>query len=142
MFETGRIIKGQPVQKALDYLEQVCNKERAVPFFRYNTGICHHAQGKEFGNPSTRWPVKCAKLYIKLIKNALASAELKTKKGVEINTDNLKIVHVQCNYSRQYRWRRIHQAHGRVKSFASYPTNVQIVIAEPTAQIVKEEKKE
>ena len=138
MQETGHIIRGMKVQKALEYLEGVCNKERAVPFFRYNKGISHHAQGKEFGTPVARWPLKSAQTYIKLIKNALAQAEDKKKKGVEINTDELVVAHVQCNYSRQYRWRRIHQAHGRVKSFASYPTNVQIVLGEPTKIVIRE----
>ncbi|KAH0795397.1 ribosomal protein L22 [Histomonas meleagridis] len=126
MFETGRAIKGMKVSKALSYLEAVIEHKRAVPFFRYNEGIPHHAQGKEWGCPSSRWPEKSAKLFIKLIKNALAGASQKP----EINVDNLVIAHVQCNYARMYRYRRIHQAHGRVKCYASPPTNVQIVLAE------------
>ena len=133
MFETGRVIKGMNVTKALEYLEAVVRKERAVPFFRYAEGISHHAQGHEWGCPSSRWPVKSAQLYIKLIKNALAQAEGKKKAGIEINVENLQIAHVQCNRAAQYRWRRIHQAHGRVKSYASPPTNVQIVLCEPAA---------
>ena len=135
MYETGNAIRGMNVQKALEYLEAVVRKERAVPFFKYNEGISHHAQGKEFGCPTARWPVKCAQLYIKLIKNALASAETKKKNGVEIDVQNLEIAHVQCNRAAQYRWRRIHQAHGRVKSYASPPSNVQIVLAERTKKV-------
>jgi large subunit ribosomal protein L17e len=136
MFETGRAIKGMKVNKALEFLEAVVRKERAVPFRVYNEGIPHHAQGKEWGCPSSRWPVKSCQLYIKLIKNAVAQAEEKKKKGIDINVEKLEVVHVQCNRAAQYRWRRIYQAHGRVKSYASPPTNVQIVLAEP-AEIVE-----
>ena len=129
MMETGRVIKGMKAQDAIAYLEAVMRKGRAVPFFRYKGGISHHAQGHEWGCPTSRWPVKCAELYIKLIKTALAGAP--QKPGV--NVDEVLVAHVQCNRATQYRWRRIHQAHGRVKSYASPPTNVQIVLAEKAA---------
>ena len=131
MFETGRAIKGMNAKKALEYLEAVCEKKRAVPFFRYNEGIAHHSQGHEWGCPQSRWPEKSAKLFIKLIKNALASAPQKP----ELNVDNLVIAHVQCNRAQMFRYRRIHQAHGRVKCYASPPTNVQIVLAEPKTTV-------
>ena len=127
MFETGRAIKGMGVEEALKYLEAVIEHKRAVPFFRYNEGIPHHEQGKEWGCPSSRWPEKCCRLYIKLIKNALSGAPNKP----EIKADRLVISHVQCNRAQKNRWRRIHQAHGRVKSYASYPTCVQICLSEP-----------
>lgn len=135
MFETGRAIKGMNAKKAITYLEQVIAHKRAVPFFRYNEGVAHHEQGHEFGCPQARWPEKSCKLYIKLLKNALSSAPQKP----EINADNLVVAHVQCNRARMYRYRRIHQAHGRVKCYASPPTNVQIVLAEPQAQTASAE---
>ena len=131
MFETGRAIKGMNAQKAIAYLEAVCEKKRAVPFFRYNEGIAHHSQGHEWGCPQSRWPEKSAKLFIKLIKNALASAPQKP----ELKVENLVIAHVQCNRAQMFRYRRIHQAHGRVKCYASPPTNVQIVLAEPKTTV-------
>lgn len=135
MFETGRAIKGMKAQKAIEYLEQVIAHKRAVPFFRYNEGVAHHEQGHEFGCPQARWPEKSCKLFIKLLKNALASAPQQPG----INVDNLIVAHVQCNRGQMYRYRRIHQAHGRVKSYASPPTNVQIVLAEPEAQTLAAE---
>ena len=135
MFETGRAIKGMNAQKAIAYLEAVCEKKRAVPFFRYNEGIAHHSQGHEWGCPQSRWPEKSAKLFIKLIKNALASAPQKP----ELKVEDLVIAHVQCNRAQMFRYRRIHQAHGRVKCYASPPTNVQIVLAAPQ-QTVKAAK--
>lgn len=124
MFEVGRAIKGMTADKALAYLEAVIGHKRAVPFFRYNEGVAHHAQGKEWGCPSARWPEKSCKLFIKLIKNALSGIRPDMKR------EDLIVAHVQCNRSQQFRYRRIHQAHGRVKCYASPPTNVQIVLAE------------
>ena len=37
--------------------------------------------------------------------------------------------------AQMFRYRRIHQAHGRVKCYASPPTNVQIVLAEPKTTV-------
>lgn len=129
MFETGRAIKGMNAQKAVEYLENVIAHKRAVPFFRYNEGITHHSQGHEWGCPQSRWPEKSCKLFIKLLKNALAN----TSTQPDLKPENLIVAHVQVNRAQQYRYRRIHQAHGRVKCYASPPTNVQIVLAEPSA---------
>ena len=114
------------VDKAIEYLEAVIRKERAVPFRRYNEGVAHHAQGHEWGCPSARWPVKSAQLLLRLIKSACASAG----KSKDVNLDKAFIYDAQCNRARHLRWRRIHQAHGRVKSYASPPTCVQLIIAE------------
>ena len=124
MFEVGRAIKGMAVDKALEYLEAVIAHKRAVPFFRYNEGVAHHAQGKEWGCSSARWPEKSCRLFIRLIKNALSGIKPDMKR------EELVVAQVQCNRGQQFRYRRIHQAHGRVKCYASPPTNVQVVIAE------------
>jgi large subunit ribosomal protein L17e len=125
-FEVGRAIKGLSPEKAIKYLEDVIAHKRAVPFRRYNEGITHHAQGHEFGCPSSRWPEKTAKMFILLLKNVLSNAGQKP----DIKKDSLYIVNVQCNRAQANRYRRIHQAHGRVKSYCSPPTNIEIVVAE------------
>ena len=135
MYETGRAIKGMKAEQAIKYLESVVNHERAVPFFRYNGGIAHHAQGHEWGCPASRWPVKSAKVFLRLLKNALAAAP--QKQGIAV--DKLVVAHVQCNRAKSFRWRRIHQAHGRVKSYCSPPTNVQIVLSEPATVVERSE---
>ena len=126
MFETGRAIKGMNAYKAISYLEQVIEHQTAVPFFRYNEGVAHHKQGRELGCPQTKWPEKACKLFIKLIKNALSNLS----QFPELDGSKLIIANVQCNRGAMQRYRRIHQSHGRVKSYASSPTNVQIVLAE------------
>jgi len=131
MFETAKAIKGMNAKKALVYLQQVIDHKRAVPFFRYNEGVAHHSQGHEWGCPQARWPEKCCKLLLKLLKQALASVNEKK----DVNADNVVIEHIQVNRAQMYRYRRIHQAHGRVKCYCSPPTNVQIVLAEPTQSV-------
>jgi len=135
MFETGRAIKGMKAEEAIKYLEAVCDHKRAVPFFRYNEGVPHHAQGHEWGCPQARWPVKSAKLFLRLIKNALAAAP--QKPGLDVA--KLCVAHVECNRAKEFRWRRIHQAHGRVKSYCSPPTTVQIILAEPASVVERAE---
>jgi large subunit ribosomal protein L17e len=125
MFEVARALKGRSVVDAISYLEAVLAHKRAVPFIRYNEGIVHHPQGHEFGVPSARWPEKSAKVFLRLLNGALASAKVDDKKR-----SGFVIANIQVNRAAQFRYRRIHQAHGRVKCYASPPTNVQIVITE------------
>jgi large subunit ribosomal protein L17e len=125
-FEVGRAIKGLSPDGAIKYLEDVIAHKRAVPFRRYNEGIVHHPQGKEFGCPSARWPEKTAKVFIALLKNVLVSAGQKP----DLKKDDLVVLNVQTNRAAANRYRRIHQAHGRVKSYSSPPTNIEIVVGE------------
>jgi ribosomal protein L22 len=71
-----------------------------------------------------RWPEKSCKVFLALLKNVFASAKDKP----DIDQSKLYIANVQCNRAQAFRYRRIHQAHGRVKCYASPPTNVQIVL--------------
>jgi large subunit ribosomal protein L17e len=121
MYEVARALKGKPVLAAIAYLEAVIAHKRAVPFTRYNEGVVHHAQGHEFGFPAARWPEKSCKVFLRLINGAVGSSKVEDKAS-------LVIANIQVNRAAQFRYRRIHQAHGRVKSYASPPTNVQVVI--------------
>jgi large subunit ribosomal protein L17e len=131
MFEVGRTIKGMAANEAVTYLEAVIAHKRAVPFRRYNEGVVHHAQGHEWGIPSARWPEKSCRVFLSLLKNALASAKDKQ----DIDQSKLYVTNVQCNRAQAFRYRRIHQAHGRVKCYTSPPTNVQIVLMQKTEAV-------
>ena len=67
---------------ALQYLHQVIEKQRCVPFRRYNNNIGRTAQAKEFKLSQGRWPVKSCKVLIGLLKNAQANAEVFTSAAV------------------------------------------------------------
>jgi large subunit ribosomal protein L17e len=126
MFEVARALRGRTVVGAISYLEAVIAHKRAVPFIRYNEGVPHHSQGHEFGVPSARWPEKSCKLFLRLLTGAFASARVDDQRRKAF-----VIANIQVNRAAQVRYRRIHQAHGRVKCYASPPTNVQIVLIEP-----------
>ena len=47
--ETAQAIKGLHIRRATQYLKDVINKKRCVPFRRFNDGCGRTAQAKEFG---------------------------------------------------------------------------------------------
>jgi large subunit ribosomal protein L22 len=82
--EIANHIKGMSIEKARDYLQAVINKERAVPFKRYNEQVGHRSDP---GVMSGRYPQKSAREFIKLLDNLESNAEYK---GMDL--DRLKIV--------------------------------------------------
>jgi large subunit ribosomal protein L22 len=77
-------IKGLSIERARDYLQNVVNKQRAVPFRRYKNQVGHRSDP---GVMSGRYPEKSANEFIKLIDNLESNAEYK---GMDL--DRLKIV--------------------------------------------------
>jgi large subunit ribosomal protein L22 len=77
--EVGRYIKGKDVDKALKILEDVIKLKEWIPIKRYNKKVAHRKGVKE-GVKSGRYPVKVAKYFIKLIKQALNNAK---NQGIE-----------------------------------------------------------
>jgi large subunit ribosomal protein L22 len=82
--EIAKMIKGLPIEKARDYLQEVVALRRAVPFRRYKNEVGHKSDP---GVMSGRYPQKAAKEFIKLLDNLEANAEYK---GMDL--DRLKIV--------------------------------------------------
>lgn len=74
--ETAQAISGWELTKAQQYLEQVLDHKRAIPFRRFNSSIGRTAQGKEFGVTKARWPAKSVKFVQGLLQNAAANAEV------------------------------------------------------------------
>ncbi|MFA5363612.1 MAG: 50S ribosomal protein L22 [Candidatus Bathyarchaeia archaeon] len=82
-------INGMKLDRAKDYLKQVVQKRKAVPFRRYNKHVPHrHGLEKGFAG---RFPVKTASQILRVIEGAEANAEYK---GLDM--DNLKIVHASA----------------------------------------------
>lgn len=80
--ETVQAINGWKLERANQYLEQVLNHERAIPFRRFNGSIGRTAQGKEFGVTKARWPAKSVKFVQGLLTNAQANAEVCNNKAI------------------------------------------------------------
>jgi large subunit ribosomal protein L22 len=120
--EICRAIRGMDVQKAKDYLKEVIEMKKAIPFKRHNKKVGHRKGLKNW--PSGRYPIKAAKEILKIIENAEANAEYK---GLE--SENLKIIHSSSHKGFVIKG-AIPRAFGRVTPFNTPTTHVQIVLGE------------
>ena len=120
--EICRTIRGMDVKKAKNYLNEVIEMKKAVPFKRHNKKVGHR-KGLQ-GWPSGRYPIKAAKEILKIVKNAESNAEYKG-----LDTENLKIVHSSSHKGFVIKG-GIPRAFGRVTPFNTPTTHVQIVLGE------------
>lgn len=120
--EICRAIRGMNVEKAKDYLNEVIEMKKAVPFKRHNKKVGHR-KGLQ-GWPSGRYPVKAAKEILRIVENAEANAEYKG-----LDTENLKILHSSSHKGFVIKG-GIPRAFGRVTPFNTPTTHVQIVLGE------------
>lgn len=74
--EAAQAINGWKLERAQQYLDQVLDHKRAIPFRRFAHSIGRTAQGKEFGVTKARWPEKSVKVIQGLLTNAAANAEV------------------------------------------------------------------
>jgi len=119
--EICRAIKGMELQGAKDYLGEVIDLKRAVPFRRFN-GMVGHRRGKGFG--PGRYPKKAAKVILKLLEDCESNAEYSG-----LNTDSLFIKHIVS-----HRGRVIHgwmpRAHGRATDWDIHTVNIELILEE------------
>merc|ERR1712142_852523 len=128
--------KGLHIRRATQYLKDVINKKRCVPFRRFNDGCGRTAQAKEFGTTQGRWPKKSATFLLDLLKNAESNADLK---GLDV--DSLVIDHIQVNAAPKMR-RRTYRAHGRINPYTSSPCHIEVVMSEREQIVPKPEEEE
>ncbi len=82
--EISRFIKGLAVDRAIEYLEDVVTKKKAVPFKRFIKDQAHRKGGMGPG----RYPVNAAIEFIKLLKNVKNNAEQKGFDAERLVVDN------------------------------------------------------
>jgi ribosomal protein uL22 len=77
--ETAFALKKLQLQAAKQYLEDVLEHKRAVPFRRFCGGVGRTAQAKNEGstNGQARWPTKSCEFILGLLKNAESNAEVR-----------------------------------------------------------------
>jgi large subunit ribosomal protein L17e len=122
--ETAAPLKGLPLKKAIQYLEDVKEKKQCVPFRRFNGGVGRCAQAKVFKATQGRWPVKSAEFLLQLLKNAQSNAEVKG-----LHMDNLIVSHIQVQQAPKHR-RRTYRAHGRIGPYMSSPCHIELIVSE------------
>ncbi|MEN4007233.1 MAG: 50S ribosomal protein L22 [Methanobacteriaceae archaeon] len=115
-------IRGMKVENARNYLEDVIEMKKAVPFKRHNKKVGHR-RGLG-GWPTGRYPVKAASYILDVLENAEANAEYKG-----LDSENLKIIHISSHRGYVIRgWTP--RAFGRASSFNTPTTHLQIVLGE------------
>ncbi len=118
-YEVLNAIRGLPLDRARELLEEVVAMKHAVPFRRYNQETAHHR-----GTGPGRFPVKVAKNVLQVLKNAEENAEYDS-----LDTDRLFVKVAACARG-QIRKGSMPRAQGRATQWNEQTTNVEIVLAE------------
>jgi large subunit ribosomal protein L17e len=130
-YETGKAIKGMLVKKAENYLNDVLNHTRCVPFTKYDGSTGRTGQAKEWGLTHGRWPEKSVRHVLSILKNAISNAESK-----RLNVDNLIVRDVRVNQAMRGR-RRTYRAHGRINAYLSSNCHIEIFCEELKERVKK-----
>ncbi len=122
MVELVRELRGKSLEEARRILEDVISLRRPIPFKRYKKGVGHRRQLQ--GWKAGRYPVKAAKLVMKLLKSAEANAE---QKGLD--TERLFIRHIAAQQGPKLR-RFFPRAFGRATPKIEQLVHVEVVLEE------------
>jgi large subunit ribosomal protein L17e len=109
------------VKKAQQYLNQVLEHERCVPFTKYDGATGRTGQAKEWGLTHGRWPEKSVKVVLGLLQNAISNAELK-----RLDVDKLVVKKTSVNQAMKGR-RRTFRAHGRINGNILYKVSLYVI---------------
>ena len=119
--EISVAMKGLTIEKARDYLLDVTNFKRSIPFRRYKNQVGHKSDP---GTMSGRYPEKAATEILKLLDNLESNAEYK---GMDL--DRLKIINAAVHKGRILK-RFIPRAMGRATPKNDVLTHVELVAQE------------
>ena len=124
--EVCRTIKGMMLTNAKEYLRDVIDKKKAVPFRRYKKKAGHrHGLEKSYAG---RYPIKAAKKVLNVIEGAEANAE---NKGLDV--DRLRIFHAAAYPGMKIK-RFKPRAQGRSSPRYETLTHIEIVLDERPGQ--------
>jgi large subunit ribosomal protein L22 len=127
--EICHTVKGMMLTKAKDYLKDVMEKKKAIPFTRYNKKAGHR-RGLVKASAG-RYPIKAAESVLKVLQSAEANAE---NKGLDV--EKLTIIHAAA-YPGMKNKRFTPRAHGRASPKFETMTHVEIVLGEKPGQGVE-----
>ena len=118
------------LNKAEEYLKDVLEHKRCIPYSRYDHSVGRCSAAIQFGLTKGRYPEKSVRIMLNLLKNAKANAETK-----KLNVEKVIIKNVLVNHATEGR-RRTYRAHGSINAYCSSNCHIDIICA------VKKEKKE
>jgi len=123
------------INKAEEYLKDVLDHKRCIPYSRYDHSVGRCSAAIQFGLTKGRYPEKSVRIMLNLLQNAKANAEAK-----KLNPEKLLIKNVFVNQATEGR-RRTYRAHGSINAYCSSNCHVEI-LCEELKEKVKKEKKE
>ena len=118
-YEVCNMLRGKDVEKALNILDEVIEKKRAVPYRRYNKRVAHNK-----GVGPGGYPVKVAAKIKEIIEQAQSNAE---EKGLD--SENMMIICLAAHRAspdKGYQSR----AYGRSSPFDRKRTNLEVILQE------------
>ena len=119
--EISSAMKGLSIEKSRDYLLNVINLKRSIPFRRYKNQVGHKSDP---GTMSGRYPQRAATEILRLLDNLESNAEYK---GMDL--DRLKIINTTVHKGRLLK-RFIPRAMGRSSAKNNALIHVEIVAQE------------
>lgn len=120
--ELCRELRGQKLEKAKEYLEEIIEMRQALPLRRFKKGVAHR-RGLTRAYAG-RYPVKAAEQVLKILRSAEANAEYNGLDG-----DRLYIKHISASKGRLVK-RYFPRAFGRATPHFKHSTNLQVVLEE------------
>jgi large subunit ribosomal protein L22 len=124
--EICRTIKGMALNNAKEYLRDVTEKKKAVPFRRYKKKLGHRTGlQKAFAG---RYPIKAAQQILRIVEAAESNAE---NKGLDV--DRLRIFHAAAYPGMKIKG-YTPRAHGRTSPKYETTTHVEIILNEKPTQ--------
>eukprot|EP00812_Abedinium_dasypus_P009384 NODE_3077_length_833_cov_389.394602.p1 GENE.NODE_3077_length_833_cov_389.394602~~NODE_3077_length_833_cov_389.394602.p1 ORF type:complete len:189 (+),score=67.02 NODE_3077_length_833_cov_389.394602:104-670(+) len=130
-YEAAMAVRGMNLQKAVRYMQDVCEKRRCVPYRKFLGCVSRTPQCKEWKVSQGRWPIKSCKIVIGLLRNAESNAEFRG-----LDSDNLIITHVQVNRAKKGH-RRTYRAHGRMGAYMNSPSHIEMICEEQPEDVDK-----
>ena len=115
-------IKGKYLETAQEFLEQVIEKKKSVPFRRYKKKVPHRSDLKKW--TAGRYPQKAAREILRVLENVEQNSSFK---GLEVS--RLRITHMAAQRGRKIRG-ITPRAQGRSSPSNQTLTHVEVVVTE------------
>ena len=121
----ARVIRGMRLGEAKAFLERVATGREPVPLWRHNRKQAHHrGVAERYGVPYARYPVKAARILLKLLENVENNAEVKG-----LNLERVRIAHIAVHKGRVLkRW--MPRAFGRSSPRFRKHSHIEVVVVE------------
>jgi large subunit ribosomal protein L22 len=118
--EVAAAIRGRPLGKAKQFLEDVVALKRAVPFRKTTRNIKHRKDGVGPG----KYPVKVAAAFLRVLKDAESNAEYKG-----LDPERMFVRHAAANRASPIRG-IMPRAQGRATAWDTHTSHLEIVLEE------------